>query len=290
MNIENFSKKRNRNINPSISSLKLVKSKKFLNFNNNINKEFFKIQQSTNILPQIKNSNSLNINKRFFNKKIISNINQNTKNIDKMNFISLSNNSIFKLNNNIISIKKPSLLTNKIKPLLQYRNFQNSQFEISSLCVNSKKNIQYQFNDTRNKEKIEKFRRANSFVNKDNSKEFVKTVNVYFKSNFKNSESVDEINMPKAESHMPKTKSMFMTGMNFLMNNNRLNKDINEENKENKEVKKNFNYMSFKELLKHIEENKKKIIDNQNDIENMLKTAKDAHIEIWKCNHHNKKI
>lgn len=287
MNIENFIKKRNRNINPSISSLKLVKNKKFLNFNNNINKEYFKIQQSTNILPQIKNSNSLNIKKRFFNKKIISNINQNTKNIDKMNFISLSNNSIFKLNNNIISIKKPSLLTNKIKPLLQYRNFQNSQFENSSLCVNGKKNIQYQFNNTRNKEKIEKFRRANSFVNKDNSKEFVKTVNVYFKSNFKNSESVDDINMPKVESHMPKTKSMFMTGMNFLMNNNGLNKDVNVENKE---VKKNFNYMSFKELLKHIEENKKKIIDNQNDIEDMLKTAKDAHFEIWKCNHHNKKI
>jgi len=287
MNIENFIKKRNRNINPSISSLKLVKNKKFLNFNNNINKEYFKIQQSTNILPQIKNSNSLNIKKRFFNKKIISNINQNTKNIDKMNFISLSNNSIFKLNNNIISIKKPSLLTNKIKPLLQYRNFQNSQFENSSLCVNGKKNIQYQFNNTRNKEKIEKVRRANSFVNKDNSKEFVKTVNVYFKSNFKNSESVDDINMPKVESHMPKTKSMFMTGMNFLMNNNGLNKDVNVENKE---VKKNFNYMSFKELLKHIEENKKKIIDNQNDIEDMLKTAKDAHFEIWKCNHHNKKI
>lgn len=287
MNIENFIRKRNRNINPSISSLKLVKNKKFLNFNNNINKEYFKIQQSTNILPQIKNSNSLNIKKRFFNKKIISNINQNTKNIDKMNFISLSNNSIFKLNNNIISIKKPSLLTNKIKPLLQYRNFQNSQFENSSLCVNGKKNIQYQFNNTRNKEKIEKFRRANSFVNKDNSKEFVKTVNVYFKSNFKNSESVDDINMPKVESHMPKTKSMFMTGMNFLMNNNGLNKDVNVENKE---VKKNFNYMSFKELLKHIEENKKKIIDNQNDIEDMLKTAKDAHFEIWKCNHHNKKI
>ena len=287
MNIENFIKKRNRNINPSISSLKLVKNKKFLNFNNNINKEYFKIQQSTNILPQIKNSNNFNIKKRFFNKKIISNINQNTKNIDKMNFISLSNNSIFKLNNNIISIKKPSLLTNKIKPLLQYRNFQNSQFENSSLCVNGKKNIQYQFNNTRNKEKIEKFRRANSFVNKDNSKEFVKTVNVYFKSNFKNSESVDDINMPKVESHMPKTKSMFMTGMNFLMNNNGLNKDVNVENKE---VKKNFNYMSFKELLKHIEENKKKIIDNQNDIEDMLKTAKDAHFEIWKCNHHNKKI
>ena len=46
-----------------------------------------------------------------------------------------------------------------------------------------------------------------------------------------------------------------------------------------------YNYLSFKDLLKHIEENKKKIIDNQNDIENMLITAKDTHNEIWRCSH-----
>ena len=55
--------------------------------------------------------------------------------------------------------------------------------------------------------------------------------------------------------------------------------------KDNKESIFSFGYLNFKELLKHIEENKKKIIDNQNDIENMLLTAKDTRNEIWKCNH-----
>ncbi len=48
--------------------------------------------------------------------------------------------------------------------------------------------------------------------------------------------------------------------------------------------------MSFKELLKHIENNKRKIIDNQNDIDKMLKTAKDTHYEIWKYNNHHHQI
>ena len=95
---------------------------------------------------------------------------------------------------------------------------------------------------------------------------------------------------------IPKTKSMFMTGMNFLMHSNIRNKNKNEINSENNYNKKlenkdeniNYNCLSFKDLLKHIEENKKKIIDNQNDIEKMLMTAKDTHIEIWKCNHYKK--
>ena len=94
---------------------------------------------------------------------------------------------------------------------------------------------------------------------------------------------------------------MFMTGMNFLMPNHLKNKnkeknennDIgtnmenneNNDNLENKQKNINYNYLSFKDLLKHIEENKKKIIDNQNDIENMIITVKDTHNEIWKCNH-----
>ena len=128
----------------------------------------------------------------------------------------------------------------------------------------------------------------------------MKTVNIYFKNNFHNKEITDE-NKNKKEGEEdveevvldpPKTKSMFMTGMNFLMPNNYKNKNLNKKNEINLENNKdkniNYNCLSFKELLKHIEENKKKIIDNQNDIEKMLMTAKDTHIEIWKCNHHKK--
>ena len=48
----------------------------------------------------------------------------------------------------------------------------------------------------------------------------------------------------------------------------------------------NYDSLSFKELLKHIENDKKKIINNQNDLDMMMKTAKDTYYEIWKCNRH----
>ena len=79
---------------------------------------------------------------------------------------------------------------------------------------------------------------------------------------------------------------MFMTEMNFLINDK--NKINNQNNiKKNRELKSiNYDFLSFKELLKHIEDDKKKIINNQNDLDDMLKTTRDTYFEIWKCNHH----
>ena len=46
-------------------------------------------------------------------------------------------------------------------------------------------------------------------------------------------------------------------------------------------------YISFILLSQNIDENdKKKIINNQNDLDDMLKTTRDTYFEIWKCNHH----
>ena len=83
-----------------------------------------------------------------------------------------------------------------------------------------------------------------------------------------------------------KPNSMFMTEMNFLINDK--NK-INNKNsmKKSREIRNiNYDFFSFKELLKHIENDKKKIIDNQNDLDKMIKTTKDTYFEIWKYNHH----
>ena len=79
---------------------------------------------------------------------------------------------------------------------------------------------------------------------------------------------------------------MFMTEMNFLINDrNKKNNKVKMKNvKEIKDT--NYDSLSFKELLKHIENDKKKIIDNQNDLDIMIKTTKDTYYEIWKCNHH----
>ncbi len=297
---EHFIKKRKK-FDSSKPSLRSVKSQQFLHFNKNINKEYFRNPPySINRLPKIKSD--IFRTKKILENKIISSINQNqnSNRKEKMSFINLSNNSIFKMKKNILLIKKPFLLSNKIKPLLNNNNsnnLNNINFEsaLSNTRKRKKEELQIIHSKIKEKlEKIEKFRNEKPLVADDNSKTFIQTVNVYFKKNLKNSESTEEINVPKHNNNFPRTNSMFMTGMNFLINHNTTNNN-NKENYElykyleNNDNKTTLNSISFKELLKHIEENKKKIIDNQNDIDKMLKTAKDTHNEIWKC-HRLKKI
>ena len=88
---------------------------------------------------------------------------------------------------------------------------------------------------------------------------------------------------------------MFMTEMNFLISDknkrkNKIKETISKNEIISEDNNSKFESMSFKELLKHIENNKRKIIDNQNDIDKMLKTAKDTHYEIWKYNNHHHQI
>ena len=294
--VSHFNKKKLKFTNSSISSLKSVRNSKLLKINHSINKEYFKIPHSIKRLPKIKND--IIRNKKNSENKLISNNSQNQKSIneEKLSFINLSNNSIFKMNSNIISMKRPLLLCNKKKPVINYSKLNNLHFESQSQISNvkSKKSKENQI-----KHKAENLKSVKSEVTNDNTKIFIKTVNVYFKNNIKSSENNDEFQLPKNKNQFPKTKSMFMTGVNFLVNhnknsnitniNNKLKSELNENINNNDNVK-SFNSISFRELLKHIEENKKKIIDNQNDIENMLKTAKDTHNETSKCHHLNKII
>ena len=139
--------------------------------------------------------------------------------------------------------------------------------------------------------------------NTDNKvKKLRKIINLYYSKNdldnkkenknenvFEEKENKDINNKNKNK----KRKSMFMTEMNFLINNdnNRKRSKIKKtkeikHNKENEFKNNNYDSINFKELLKHIERDKKKIINNQNDIDNMLKTTKDTFYEIWKYNHH----
>ena len=301
--IEHFMNKNNKNINPSYS-IKYLYNRKFPYFNNNINninRESFKNFHINKSLPKIKSVSTSNIHKKYYNKNLFNSLDQMQKKSDKIIFNNIPNSSILKLNNNILSIKKSALLGIKIKPKYNFRNFQNfSNENYSSSEFVPKNSINY-LNEDINKEKKEKPKKINSLIKNEHQKEFVKTVNIYFKNNFRNNEIVDENNNKKEENIIHKTTSMFMTGMNFLMPNHLKNKnkeknennDIgtnmenneNNDNLENKQKNINYNYLSFKDLLKHIEENKKKIIDNQNDIENMIITVKDTHNEIWKCNH-----
>ena len=297
--LENFNSKKNiRLINPSSYSFKLLKNRQLSYINNNLNKDFNKNFILNNALPQIKKASTshLNNNKKFFNRKLYNCIDQIQKN-DKIIFNNIPHSSFLQLNNNIITIKKSALFGNRIKPKFRIKNnIQNIPIEISSSVINPQNNKNY-LNESFKKENNEikaRLRRSNSLVRNENQKEFVKTVNICFKNNFQNNENVeiDDNRNKKEDNSIPKTQSMFMTGMNFLISKNnkkkKIKKNNSELNMENKDNKNNYDYVSFKELLKHIEENKKKIIDNQNDIEDMLLTAKDTHMEIWKCNHGSK--
>ena len=154
----------------------------------------------------------------------------------------------------------------------------------------------------------------NSIMNQSENKmkKIRKIINLYYTKNderinhnITKEENTNNINILKEEENQNaynaynaynktiNTKSMFMTEMNFL--NNKKNKKI--KNKEIKEVKNNkiaeyqlkstnYDFLNFKELLKRIEIDKKKIINNQNDIDEMIKTTKDTYNEIWKYNHH----
>ena len=127
-----------------------------------------------------------------------------------------------------------------------------------------------------------------------------KTINLYYsKIEEKNEISIKnenkEENLIKEKENQDanyknrKRNSMFMTEMNFLINNKNKRKiEIKgiKYNKENELKNTNYDSINFKELLKHIERDKKKIINNQNDIDNMLKTTKDTFYEIWRYKHH----
>lgn len=127
-----------------------------------------------------------------------------------------------------------------------------------------------------------------------------KTINLYYsKIEEKNEISIKnenkEENLIKEKENQDanyknrKRNSMFMTEMNFLINNKNKRKiEIKgiKYNKENELKNTNYDSINFKELLKYIERDKKKIINNQNDIDNMLKTTKDTFYEIWRYKHH----
>ena len=135
---------------------------------------------------------------------------------------------------NILLIKKPFLLSNKIKPLLNNNNsnnLNNINFESALSNTRKRKKEELQIIHSKIKEKLEKikkFRNEKPLVADDNSKTFIQTVNVYFKKNLKNSESTEEINVPKHNNNFPRTNSMFMTGMNFLINHNTTNNNTKE--------------------------------------------------------------
>jgi hypothetical protein len=268
MDLYNYFNIKKKQINNSSSSSLTIKKRKFDKF-------IYKNPFSNNFLPNIAKSNYLSVkNKIPLNKKLFFSNNQNLN--------SIISNSIYQLNYNLLSQKKPTtILINERKPV-------NNQENDFTKTITKSKSKNQRNNESRNKDKNANYHRAYSLLSNENSKHFMKTLNV--KNNFRSIENVEDNNTLKEDNDFPKTRSMFMTGMYFLgktkKNKEKYDNKENEENEENNEKEKKINndFLSFSELIKQIEQNKRKIIDNQNDIEDMIQTAKETHKEIWKCN------
>ena len=251
---------------------------------NFLKKKFFSKSPITkNILPKINRLNSLIETKGLStDKKFISYFNkEKTEN---------TNSYIINTNKKIYTIPFGNSLTHILNE--EKKKFINTR--------NNDKNPSYSTTFINNINNQNENRIIDNTNNK--AKKLRKIINLYFSKNdldnkkenknenvFEEKENKDINNKNKNK----KRKSMFMTEMNFLINNdnNRKRSKIKKtkeikHNKENEFKNNNYDSINFKELLKHIERDKKKIINNQNDIDNMLKTTKDTFYEIWKYNHH----
>ena len=254
---------------------------------NFIKKKFFSKSPITkNILPKINRLNSLIETKGLStDKKFISYFNkEKTEN---------TNSYIINTNKKIYTIPFGNSLTHILNK--EKKKFINSR--------NNDKNPSYSTTFINNINNQNENRIIDNTDNK--AKKLRKIINLYYSKNdldnkkenknenvFEEKENKD-INNKNNKNKNKKRKSMFMTEMNFLINNdnNRKRSKIKKtkeikHNKENEFKNNNYDSINFKELLKHIERDKKKIINNQNDIDNRLKTIKDTFYEIWKYNHH----
>ena len=176
-------------------------------------------------------------------------------------------------------------------PKLKYEVYPNKRYDyLKNFFINKKNNYitkkeettkKYKSNSTKNI-KIKELKIIKKY-NKENNKTKNASKNEISRNNIKKIEKYKTKNI--------KSNSMFMTQINFL--NNEKNKDnkIKEKNiinKENKSSEKKVDYdsLNFKELIKHLRNNRRQIIKNQNDINSMIKTTRDTYNEIWNFNHY----
>lgn len=232
--------------------------------------------KSKYFLPKINNYHSLNVTKSFsHNKKILSQRSKFPKRFD------ILSNFEKKDKNNIISLKD-FYLFKKPKDKLKLNLIDNN-------CFNNKKDIKAKSYD------IKKLKIKNIIYNAENigNKNENDSKREDNKLNLNINKNKNEVKEEKEKN--TKKNSMFMTEINFLINNKKgkankmkIENLINKKNKNlEKQIEKKNDYdsMNFKELIKHIEKTKRRIIYNQKDINNMLKTTRDTFQEIWKINH-----
>lgn len=244
-----------------------------------------------NILPKINRLNSLNETKGFSTKKeFISYFNKEKKeNTNSYTINTYKKFYMIPFRNSLTQIKREE----KINFINKRNNDRNPSY--LTTAINNIKNQTDNRIKNNNENKVKEIRKI---INLYFSKNEEKNNHNITKNENKNENLLKEKDNQNINNKTTIKNSMFMTEMNFLIYNKNKRKSKNKEIKEIKELKEiksnkekelkttNYDFLNFKELLKHIERDKKRIINNQNDIDNMIKTTKDTFNEIWKYNHH----
>ena len=258
------------------------------NNNNYMSQELY--TSSQNVLPKL---NFLNVTNRISMENNL--LSQRIKIKNKIDKYLLLPNYKFNIFNkekddlyNIIPLK---IKNKRENPKLNHEVYPNKKYEYSK-SVFSKININY----SPNREKMIRKYKNNS--TKNIVIKGIKIVKNYNKEKNNDNTSKKENknqnikNLEKYKIKNIKSNSMFMTQINFINKEENIkeNKTIEKNviNKEDKitENKIDYDSLNLKELIKHLRNNRKKIIKNQNDINNMIKTTRDTYNEIWNLNHH----
>lgn len=276
-------------IKSNIDPLKIGRNRKNYYYKKNFISQ--EIDKNKDTLPKIK-LNSLNITEKFSQVKNI--LYQKEKSPYKIN---LFNNPINNYINNIVPLKS-SLLSQKKKNSLKYDfgSYKNRKDEYKKLILINFDNIKYK-ND-RDEEIIKKknkYKLLRKIIEAHYNDEDTKRKGKNISENNELNRQKDEGKNEKLDNKISSKNSMFITGMNFLNKNkkgktNKMNveKAIDKANNNKESIfrdKYDYDKMNFKELIKHLEKNKRRIINNQNEINNMIKTTRETFHEIWNFNH-----
>ena len=270
-----------------------LKTERSRNINNH-KKKYLSQEVYTNsqkLLPKI---NLLNVTNRILIENNL--LSQRIKNDNKKDKHLLPPNHKFNIfikeKNDFYKINPLKIIKKKENPKLNYEVYPNKKYDyLKNFLINrynnyrtNKENIitKYKSNSTK-KVKIKELKSVQKY-NKENYKSKNTSRNENIKRNLKKIEKYKIKNI--------KSNSMFMTQVNFLNKeeNNKENniKEKNNINKENKSSDKKVDYdsLNFKELIKHLRNNRRQIIKNQNDINSMIKTTRDTYNEIWNFSHY----
>ena len=305
--IDNFLDSKIQKVNPKSKNNKLINSTRQLinlplpniNLTNLYEKTIDKSKEKKKkiSLDQIYKINRLNNNIILPSKnKLVAN------NISCNNFANFAkSNDTFKSINNSKQIKFFYINNDNTRNSnFQVKALKNSQsINLNSIRINKRESINDNFFEINNNNNNKIKRISNKlFINKYNSYDSLKnkTLNIIKNEPIQNYDEYIEKNTNEIqnENNQEKNKNentvqtknkennnMFITRINFTKNLSKFNKTCEKNNLKKEDKKYLYNTANFNDLLKQLRENKKIISQNQNELEIMIKTAKDAQKELW---------